>query len=65
MTFEEIGASRRRYARTPTATAIEVIDTVVVPTRPVEEEFVCEACRRDLPLSERSRVKAARCRACA
>jgi hypothetical protein len=65
MAYEEISASRRRYLRIPTDTVVEATEPVVALIRPAEAEFVCEACRRELPLTERSRVKVARCRACA
>jgi hypothetical protein len=32
---------------------------------PAYPEFVCAACRRELPVADRSRIAPARCRACA
>jgi hypothetical protein len=31
---------------------------------PLDHAFTCSRCRRDLPLSDRSRVALGRCRAC-
>jgi hypothetical protein len=67
MAFEEISPAHRRYPRAA-AVAVTAVDLTepALPVDPhVEAEFVCEACRRELPLSDRSRVKSARCRACA
>lgn len=62
MAYDEIGPGRRRYPRVPLAAQYDEPSAVTIQ---LDDGFVCEACRRELPLSDRSRLKDGRCRACA
>jgi hypothetical protein len=59
----------RRTSVSPDVAAVSdlpaaVLIAVVEPESEPEPVFMCDGCRRDLPLSERSRVNRDRCRAC-
>jgi hypothetical protein len=50
-----------RRLRAPKRTKGVIAVPVAAPPEPI---FICENCRREHPISERSRVARGRCRAC-
>jgi hypothetical protein len=48
----------------PPAAAASVAAVPVPRPRETEPSFVCTTCRREMLLSERSRISRAKCRAC-
>jgi hypothetical protein len=70
-----IGGVRRRRARRtadvrlvgpalPVIAAAVPAEPVKRAAEPAEPSFVCVTCRRDMVLSERSRISPSKCRAC-
>jgi hypothetical protein len=71
----DIAGVRRRRARRgagspaaltglPSAAPTEPVAAPTPPSAPTEPSFVCATCRRDMGVSERSRIARSKCRAC-